>query len=171
MSGCQNVQYNASCVVVFPQIKRICRVSHFPAASDVTRSCHFAIGDDTHALTSEKKEEIWHSLMTQTEKSKKQRDNITNANKNLEYTTIADRLRTVSWSNSTHPTCVVKPVYEGMLKTVLFVFSENISGTFSPWIVIFSSMYKTVSVVYEVILIMYRVLKDNSTICFFFKTE
>ena len=31
---------------------------------------------------------------------------------NFDYTTIADRLRTVSWSNSSHPTGVVKPVYE-----------------------------------------------------------
>ena len=36
--------------------------------------------------------------------SKKQRDNIKNATKNFDYTTIADRLRTVSWTNSRHPT-------------------------------------------------------------------
>ena len=35
-----------------------------------------------------------------------------NATKNFDYTTIADRLRTVNWSNSSHPTGVVKPVYE-----------------------------------------------------------
>ena len=35
-----------------------------------------------------------------------------NATKNYDYATIADRLRTVSWSNSSHPTRVVKPVYE-----------------------------------------------------------
>ena len=34
------------------------------------------------------------------------------ATKNFDYTTIADRLRTVSWSNSSHPTGVVEPVYE-----------------------------------------------------------
>ena len=33
------------------------------------------------------------------------------ANKNFDYTTIADRLRTVSWGNDNHPTCVVKLVY------------------------------------------------------------
>ena len=49
---------------------------------------------------------------TPTEKSKKHRDNIKNATKNFDYTTIADRLRTVSWSNSSHSTGVVKPVYE-----------------------------------------------------------
>ena len=30
---------------------------------------------------------------------------------NFDYTTIADRLRTVSWDNDSHPTGVVKPVY------------------------------------------------------------
>ena len=35
-----------------------------------------------------------------------------NDTKNFDYTTIADRLRTVSWSNSSHPTGVVKSVYE-----------------------------------------------------------
>ena len=49
---------------------------------------------------------------TPTEKSKKQRDNTKNATKTFDYTTIADRLRTVSWSNSSHSTGVVKPVYK-----------------------------------------------------------
>ena len=49
---------------------------------------------------------------TPTEKSKKQHDNIKNTTKNFDYITIADRLRTVSWSNNSHPTGVVKPVYE-----------------------------------------------------------
>ena len=35
-----------------------------------------------------------------------------NATKNFDYTTIADRLTTVSLSNNSHPTGVVKPVYE-----------------------------------------------------------
>ena len=34
-----------------------------------------------------------------------------NATKNFDYTTIADRLRTVSWGNGSHPTGVVKLVY------------------------------------------------------------
>ena len=63
----------------------------------------------------EKTEEIWLSPMTKaptpTEKSKKQRDNTKNATKNFDYTTIADRLRTVSWGNDSHPTGVVKPLY------------------------------------------------------------
>ena len=61
-----------------------------------------------------KKEEIWLSPMTEaltpTEKSKKQRVNTKNATKNFDYTTIADRLRTVSWGNDSHPAGVVKPV-------------------------------------------------------------
>ena len=35
-----------------------------------------------------------------------------NVTKNVDYTTIADRLRTVSRSNNSHPIGVVKPVYE-----------------------------------------------------------
>ena len=46
--------------------------------------------------------------LTPTEKSKKQRDNTKNATKNFDYTTIADRLRTVSWGNDSHPAGVVK---------------------------------------------------------------
>ena len=33
-----------------------------------------------------------------------------NATKNLDYSTIADRLRTVSWGNDSQPTGMVKPV-------------------------------------------------------------
>ena len=38
-------------------------------------------------------------------RKKMQRDK--NATKNFDYTTIADRLRSVSWINEIHPTCVV----------------------------------------------------------------
>ena len=34
-----------------------------------------------------------------------------NATKNFDYTTIADRLRTVSWGNDSHQTGEVKPIY------------------------------------------------------------
>ena len=34
-----------------------------------------------------------------------------NATKNFDYTTIEDRLRTVSWGNDSYPTSVVKLVY------------------------------------------------------------
>ena len=60
---------------------------------------------------------------TPTEKSKKQRDNIKNATKNFDNQTIADRLRTVSWSNSSHHTGVVKPVYERFILNINFLFS------------------------------------------------
>ena len=65
-------------------------------------------------VDNEKKKEIWRSPMTKppipTENSKTKGQH-TNATKNFDYTTIADRLRTVSWSKSSHPTGVVKPVY------------------------------------------------------------
>ena len=63
------------------------------------------------AVSNEKKEEIWLSPMTKahtpTEMSKGQSDNINNATKKFDYTAVADRLRTVSWSNYSHPTGVV----------------------------------------------------------------
>ena len=46
-----------------------------------------------------------------TEKSKNNGQH-KNATKNFDYTTIADRLRTVSWSNNSDPTGVVK--YAGL---------------------------------------------------------
>ena len=47
---------------------------------------------------------------TSTENPKRQPDN-TNTTQNFDYTTIADRLRMVSWSNNSYQTDVVKPVY------------------------------------------------------------
>ena len=56
----------------------------------------------------EKKKEIWPSPMTKppipTENSKTKGQH-TNATKNFDYTTIADRLRTVSWSNKSSNWC------------------------------------------------------------------
>ena len=76
---------------------------------------YFIGGTQKIKIKSIEKEEIWLSPMTEaltlTEKSKKQRDNTKNATKNFDYTTIADRLRTVSWGSDSHPAGVVKPVY------------------------------------------------------------
>ena len=71
----------------------------------------------SNQLLKEKKEEIWLSPVTKTptsthRKIQKATWQHKNATKNFDYTTIADRLRTVSWSNNSHPTGVVKPVYE-----------------------------------------------------------
>ena len=64
----------------------------------------------------EKKEEIWLSPMikapTPAGMSKGQSDNTNNVTKKLDYTAVADRLRTVSWSNYGHPNGVVILVYE-----------------------------------------------------------
>ena len=46
-----------------------------------------------------------------TPKNPKSNATTQNATKNFDYTTIADRLRKVNWSNDSHPTGVVKPVY------------------------------------------------------------
>ena len=62
----------------------------------------------------EKKNEIWHNPMTTpryTNGKFKNRRTIHKRHQNFDYTTIADRLWTVSWSNNSHPTGLVKPVY------------------------------------------------------------
>ena len=48
--------------------------------------------------------------LTTTENSTKQSDNTNTPPENFDFTTIADRLMTVSWSDDTHPTVVVKSV-------------------------------------------------------------
>ena len=48
---------------------------------------------------------------TPTEMSKGQKDNTNNVTKKFDYTAVADQLRTVSWSNYSHPTGVVNLVY------------------------------------------------------------
>ena len=69
------------------------------------------VNPQNYNFNQEKKEEIWLSLMTKaptpTEMSKGQSDNTNNATKKFDYTAVADRLRTVSWSNYSHPTGVV----------------------------------------------------------------
>ena len=61
----------------------------------------------------QEKKEIWLSpttkppIRTENSKIKGQHTNVT---KKFDYTKIADRLRTASWSNNSHPTGVVKPV-------------------------------------------------------------
>ena len=54
---------------------------------------------------------------TPTEMSKGQKDNTNNATKKFDYRSVADRLRTVSWSNYGHPTGVVNLVYGTKLPT------------------------------------------------------
>ena len=62
-------------------------------------------------LIEEKKDEFWLSPMTKVpipiEMSKGQSNNTNNAIKKFDYTAIADRIMTVSWSNYSHPTGVV----------------------------------------------------------------
>ena len=55
---------------------------------------------------------LWQNPLHSQKKSINQRDNTKNVTKNFDYTTIVDRLRTVSWSNNSHPTGVLKSVYE-----------------------------------------------------------
>ena len=74
---------------------------------------HLQLHSATHK---EKKKEIWLSPISETpiptENSKTKGQHKT-ATKNFDYTTIVDRLRTVSWSVNSHPTCVVRPGFKG----------------------------------------------------------
>ena len=54
---------------------------------------------------------------TPTDLSKGQSDNINNVTIKFDYTAVADRLRTVSWSNCGHQTGVVNMVYGPNLPT------------------------------------------------------
>ena len=54
---------------------------------------------------------------TPSEMSKGQSDNTNNATKKYDFTAVADRLRTASWSNYGHPTGVVNLVYVPNLPT------------------------------------------------------
>ena len=69
---------------------------------------------------------------TPTEMSKGQSDNINNATKKFDYTAVADRLRTVSWSNYGHPTGVVNLVYGPNIPT-LPQRPCNQKDTHLPW--------------------------------------
>ena len=68
-----------------------------------------------NSIVKEKKAEIWLSPMTKahtpTEMSQGQSDKTNNATKKFDHTAVADRLRTVSWSNYGHPTGVVNLIY------------------------------------------------------------
>ena len=50
---------------------------------------------------------------TPTEMSKRKIDNTNNATKKFDYTAIADRLRTVSWSNYGHPSSLSMNIEKG----------------------------------------------------------
>ena len=45
------------------------------------------------------------------QKNPKSNETTQKRHQNFDYTTIADRLGTVGWSNDSHPTGVIKPVY------------------------------------------------------------
>ena len=60
---------------------------------------------------------LWQKAPTLTEMSKGQSDKINNATKKFDYTEVADKLRTVSWSNYGYPTGVVNLVYGPNLPT------------------------------------------------------
>ena len=62
---------------------------------------------------------------TPIEMSKGQNDSTNNATKKFDYRAVADRLRTVSWSNYGHPTGVVNLVYGPDLPTPRRVIKDT----------------------------------------------
>ena len=91
------------------------RISVEPWKQQLTSSI-LGIHNENNNKKRKKKEEIWLSHMTKahtpTEKIQKATWQHKNPTKNFDYTTIADRLRTVCWSSNSHTTAVVKPVNE-----------------------------------------------------------
>ena len=86
------------------------------------------------SINGEKKEVIWLSpitkALTRAENSKKRSDNTKNADKNFDHTTIADRLKTVSWSdewNSKQKSRKYQVVYE--VKSRVKASSRNLVST------------------------------------------
>ena len=77
-----------------------------------------------------------------------------NATKNFDYATVADRLRTVNWSNSSHPIGVVKPVYERSTLTtrsrVSFISGKvlNISNMFCQSIHLYLPKYLSQDIIH-----------------------
>ena len=63
------------------------------------------------------------------QKIRKPMENTKNATKNFDYTTIADRLKTVCWSNNSHPTGVVKTGFKGYQPFPLIAKSSVIKST------------------------------------------
>ena len=92
------LKYDATADIAF-SIRTVCAY--------ISRSRHFLIREKGRDLTQscDKNPYTHRTIQKATWQHK-------NATKKFDYTTIADRLRTVSWSNSSHPTGMVKPVYE-----------------------------------------------------------
>ena len=103
--------FNVKCKFAFSFIAGIPYFSWSKRARSIATPVIFI--DLQYFFFREKMEEIWLSPMTKaptpTEKATWQHQK---RHQNFDYTTIADRLRAVSWSNNSHPTGVVKPVYE-----------------------------------------------------------
>ena len=83
---------------------------------------------DKCTMYGEKKKEIWLGPLkapTPVEMSKGQSDNANHATKKFDYTAVADRHRTVNWSNYGQPTGVVDQFYGAHLPTTLSCVIED----------------------------------------------
>ena len=128
-----------SLVAVFnpPGRRKSTRKCFVNVSGDFVWLCSFM---DCH-LNKEKKKEVWLSPMT--EASKPTANSATNwQHKNFNYTTIADRVRTVSWRNNSYLASVVKPgnfygfIQKGLLLTIsqFFIQYYYIICDWSSWL-------------------------------------
>ena len=100
---------NSDCYQIF---KEHCKAQNILKEFLFTLILHamHIVASDLNIIQShkEKKGRVLTRHMTKapipTEMSKGQSDNTNNATKKFDYTAIADRLRTVSWNNYSHPT-------------------------------------------------------------------
>ena len=88
-------------------VLRICAVTYITEIS-----LHMTLNNKSHKdkITGEKGKDLTQSYFISPDTHKNPKSNVTtqNVTKNFDYTTIADRLRTVSWSNNSHHTGVIK---------------------------------------------------------------
>ena len=85
----------------------------------------------------EKKEEIWHSPMTKAFilSENESQETTKRRHQNFDYTTIANRLSKVIWSNYCHPIGVLKPVKDvqcisKIYRYILFMYPKSMYTAF-----------------------------------------
>ena len=94
-----------------------------PWSSDPQPACYFyssKVGCELEEGKRKRKRSdsvLWQKPLKPTEMSSGQNDNTNNSTKKFDYRAVADRLRTVGWSNYDHPTGVVNLVYGCNLPT------------------------------------------------------
>ena len=79
--------------------------------------------------------DLWQKPLHRQKKIQKTTWQHKNATKNFKYTTIVDRLRTVSSGNDSHPTGVVKPVTRFVVFFFNFKWFDSVGYAFSDLLI------------------------------------